>query len=149
MEECRFSIHLCDNQREIEATQEGLMAVLDGLGRNITKVLGNVELGRSLRIFIRNKEDQVVGGLIADMFGGWVYVGLLWVHESLRNQGYGTKLMTLLEGEAIRQGCKYAHVDTFSFEARPFHEKLGYELFGTLEDYPEGYCKYFLKKKLV
>ncbi len=149
MEECRFSIHLCDHQQEIEATQEALMTVLDGLGRNIIKVLGNVELGRSLRIFIRNQEDQVVGGLIADMFGGWVYVGLLWVHESMRHQGYGTKLMTLLEGEAIRQGCKYAHLDTFSFEARPFYEKLGYELFGTLEDYPEGYCKYFLKKRLV
>jgi hypothetical protein len=57
--------------------------------------------------------------------------------------------MTLLEDEAIRRGCKHAHVDTLSFEARPFYEKLGYELFATLEDYPEGYCKYFLKKRLV
>ena len=149
MEELRFSIHLCDNQREIEATQDGLMAILDGLGQNIIKVLGNVELGKSLRIFVRDREDQVVGGLVADLFGGWVYIGLLWVHVSWRNQGYGTKLMNLLEGEAIRLGCKYAHVDTFSFEARPFYEKLGYELFGTLQDYPEGYCKYFLKKRLV
>jgi GNAT superfamily N-acetyltransferase len=149
MEEYRFSIHLCDNQQEIEATQDGLMVTLDGLSRNIIRVLGNVELGKSLRIFIRDEENQVVGGLTADMFGGWVYIALLWVHESLRNQGYGTKLVTMLEEEAIRRGCKYAHVDTFSFEARPFYERLGYELFGTLEDYPQGFCKYFLKKRLV
>jgi hypothetical protein len=29
-----------------------------------------------------------------------------------------------------------------------FYEKPGCELFATLEDYPEGHCKYFLKKTL-
>jgi hypothetical protein len=40
-------------------------------------------------------------------------------------------------------------VDTYSFEAKPFYEKLGYEVYGVLEDYPEEHCKYFLKKRLA
>jgi len=56
--------------------------------------------------------------------------------------------MTMLEQEVLRLGCTHAHLDTYSFEARPFYEKLGYELFATLEDYPPGCCKYFLKKTL-
>jgi hypothetical protein len=42
-----------------------------------------------------------------------------------------------------------AHLDTYSFEARPFYEKHGYSLFATLDDYPIGFSKYFLKKILL
>jgi endonuclease/exonuclease/phosphatase (EEP) superfamily protein YafD len=44
-----------------------------------------------------------------------------------------------------RQGFS---VLTFSFQARPFYEKFGYEVFATLEDYPPGHRKYFLRKAL-
>ncbi len=148
MEEYTFSTHVCRNQQEMEATQGDVMVIVEGLGNNIIKQVGNIELGKSVRIFIRNRNNKVVGGIIGDVFGGWVYIALLWVEESLRNKGYGTKLVDLIEEESKQLGCKYAHLDTYSFEARPFYEKLGYEVFGTLEDYPEGHCKYFLKKAL-
>ena len=125
------------------------MVLLEGLGNNIIKQTGIVDLGKSIKIFVRNKADEVVGGVIANVFGGWVYFSLLWVEESLRNRGYGTQLMNLVETEATELGCQYAHVDTYSFEAKPFYERLGYESFATLEDYPKGYSKYFLKKRLV
>jgi hypothetical protein len=40
-------------------------------------------------------------------------------------------------------------LSTFSFQARPFYEKLGYEVFATLEDCPVGHCEYFLRKQLA
>ncbi|MDH4222996.1 MAG: GNAT family N-acetyltransferase [candidate division Zixibacteria bacterium] len=149
MDEYKFSIHKCDSRAELEASEEGRMVILYGLGENILKRVGKIELGRALRIFIQDKNNRVVGGVSANAFGGWVYIELLWIKESLRNMGYGTKLMEMLEQEAMQMGCKHAHLDTYSFEARPFYERLGYELFGTLENYPEGHCKYFLKKTLV
>jgi GNAT superfamily N-acetyltransferase len=145
----RFSTQVCVSQQEIDATEGDVLVLLEGLGRNILTHLGDVELGRCIRIFLRDEAGRVVGGTTANVFGGWMYVSLLWVEESLRNQGYGTELMNRLEREALRLGCRYAHVDTYSFEARPFYERLGYELFAVLEDYPEGHCKYFLKKKLA
>lgn len=149
MNEYRFSTHICATQQEMKATAGDVLVILDGLGRNIIEHLGNVELGASIRIFMQNNENTVVGGITAEVFGGWAYISLLWVDASLRNQGYGTKLLNLLETEAIRLGCKHAHLDTYSFEARPFYERSGYDVFGTLEDYPEGHCKYFLKKTLT
>jgi len=149
MAEFRLSTHVCVSQQEIEATEGDVLVILEGLGRNILKHLGDVELGKSIRVFLRDEEGQVVGGTTANVFGGWVYIELLWVEESLRNQGYGTELMNRLEREAMKLGCRYAHVDTYSFEARPFHERLGYEVFGVLEDYPRGHCKYFMKKRLA
>jgi hypothetical protein len=49
---------------------------------------------------------------------------------------------------AARRGCTRAHLDTFSYQARPFYERLGYRVFGVLEDYPPGHRRCFLEKAL-
>ena len=148
MDEHGLSIQVCKSREEMRAAENAEMVMLDGLGKNILKNIGDVELGRPIKIFVRNKSDEVVGGLTANVFGSWVYISLLWMEESLRNLGYGTRLVQICEEEAKQLGCQNAHLDTYSFEARPFYERLGYELFATLDDYPKGYCKYFLKKRL-
>ena len=149
MKDYTFSAYRCGFQQETTSTESDMMVLIEGLGRNILKHLGDVELGKSLRIFLRDRDNRTVGGIAADLFGGWVYISLLWVDENLRDQGYGSKLLNRLESEAIQLGCKYAHVDTYSFEAVPFYQKAGYEVFGKLDDYPPGHSKYFLKKALV
>ncbi len=148
MDEYRFSTHVCDDLQQMAATDSLVVPLLEGLGRNIQKQIGDVPLGGSVRIFIHDRQRRVVGGIVADLFGGWAYISLLWIDEPLRNRGLGTRLVTMLEQEVLRRGCTHTHLDTYSFEARPFYEKLGYELFATLEDYPPGHCKHFLKKTL-
>ena len=149
MDEYKFTIHRCVTLQEIVSTSDDEAVLIEGLGQNILKHLGNIELGKSIKIFLRDKDNRVVGGISGGLFGGWVYISLLWVEEGLRNQGYGSHLLYLLEKEAFQQGCRYAHVDTYSFEAKPFYERAGYEVFARLDDYPAGHCKYFLKKALA
>jgi len=149
MDENHLSFQICRTPDEFESAKDGYQAVLEGLGNNIISKLGNVELGRTVQVFMRNRENKVVGGAIGNIFGGWVYVSLLWVEESLRNRGHGTKLLKMIENEAVKLGCKNAHLDTYSFEARPFYEKNRYTLFATLENYPKGHSKHFLKKNLL
>jgi len=144
-----LSFQICKTADELKSAEDGYRAVLEGLGRNIASKTGDTELGRRVQILIRNRESRVVGGVIGLAFGGWLYVSLLWVEESLRNKGNGTRLLKMVENEAAKLGCKYAHLDTYSFEARPFYEKHGYILFATLDNYPEGHSKHFLKKKLT
>jgi GNAT superfamily N-acetyltransferase len=149
LEKNSLSFQICRKPIEIEAAKDGVSAILEGLGKNIVKNVGNIELGKSIHIFIRNNENKAVGGAITHLFGGWLYILLLWIEESLRNKGYGTELMNIVEREALEFGCKYAHLETYSFEAKPFYEKLGYKVFAMLENYPIGHKKYFLKKELV
>jgi len=47
-----------------------------------------------------------------------------------------------MEHAAKERGCTAAYLTTFSFQARPFYESLGYEVFGILDDYPPGYQKF-------
>jgi GNAT superfamily N-acetyltransferase len=100
-----------------------------------------------LVLFVHDDSEKIVGGLLGYTHWRWLFVQNLWVAESLRGLGYGQKLMKLAEQEARIRGCEHAYLDTFDFQARGFYEKLGYELFGQLEDYPPGHTKYFLQKR--
>jgi GNAT superfamily N-acetyltransferase len=48
---------------------------------------------------------------------------------------------------ARERGCIGMWLDTFEFQARGFYEKLGFEVFGTIEDHPVGMNRYFMKKR--
>ena len=38
--------------------------------------------------------------------------------------------------------------NTFDFQAPGFYEKLGFEVFGVLADYPPGHKRFFMVKRL-
>lgn len=99
-------------------------------------------------IFLRDTAGAVRGGLLAKAGRGWLHINTLWVDPSVRGQGYGSQLMAAAEAEAIRRGCHSAYLDTFSFQARPFYERCGYEVFGTLDDFPAGHQRFFMRKSL-
>ncbi|MCX7124893.1 MAG: GNAT family N-acetyltransferase [Gammaproteobacteria bacterium] len=48
------------------------------------------------------------------MLFGQLYVGQLWMCENLRNQGYGTKLMNLVEDYAKNNGARFISVNTMN-----------------------------------
>ena len=102
---------------------------------------------KPVKLVARDAEG-VVGGLIGHTRWSWLYVAKLWVHERARGRGVGTKLLSAAEDVARSRGCTDASLDTFEYQARPFYEKLGYELFGTLDGYPPGYRQFYLRKTL-
>jgi GNAT superfamily N-acetyltransferase len=100
-----------------------------------------------LAVFIRN-EGEVVAGLAGETYCGWLFIRYLWVSEDLRRCGVGRELMARAEARARDRGCHSAWVDTFSFQAPLFYQKLGYEEFGRL-DYPPAHRRHFLSKRLT
>lgn len=94
-------------------------------------------------------DGALVGGLTGETGWKWLFVDLLWIAETHRGRGLGARLLRSAEAEAVRRGALHVYLDTFDFQARPFYERQGYELFGTLEDYPPGHCRFFLRKDLT
>jgi ribosomal protein S18 acetylase RimI-like enzyme len=99
--------------------------------------------------FLKSAHGEWLGGLLGNIWGGWLHVTHLWLATPARRHGHGTRLMRAAEEYAVARGCRRATLETASYEARPFYEKLGYRVFAELNDYPPGYTKYFLRKELV
>ncbi len=76
-------------------------------------------------------------------------LSLLWVAEPVRGKGQGRKLLEAAEDEARSQGCRGVFLSTFSFQARPFYERLGCEVIADVPDYPIGHTYHVPKKALT
>ncbi|HLG48828.1 MAG TPA: GNAT family N-acetyltransferase [Reyranella sp.] len=101
-----------------------------------------------MNYLLQNRRGETLGGVLGSAWGGWLHITYLWVDESVRGQDWGTRLMDLAEAYGRERHCHSVTLDTHSFQARPFYEARGYEVFGTLDDYPKGHKKFFLRKKL-
>ena len=104
------------------------------------------QMWSAANVFVQSDDGEILGGALGNTWGQWLYVSDVWLDSAVRAKGYGTKIMTAIERLAIDRRCAYSYLDTFSFQARPMYEKLGYTVFGTLEDHPRGHTHFFLKK---
>ena len=129
-------------------TQEDIAVVRAGLRAHNQRHLPGQEW-RNIALYLRDAEDRILGGVLAEIGWDWLHISILWVDERTRGQGYGSRLLAAIEAEARRAGCRGVFLDTFSFQARPFYERNGYEVFGALADFPAGYERYFLRKSLI
>ena len=104
---------------------------------------------RPIAVLVKDKDGGVVGGLWGHTGYEWLFTQFLVVPAGFRGRGIGTEIMQIAEREAISRGCHSAWLDTFEFQARGFYERIGYECFGELPNYPQGFSRFFMKKKLV
>lgn len=101
-----------------------------------------------LDIFYEDEDGNKYAGLVAEVFGNWLCIHYLFVNEKFRGRGVGKKIIQIAEEEARNRGCRFAFVDTFSFQAPEFYEKLGYKEVFALKEYPYKGARYYYTKDL-
>ena len=101
----------------------------------------------AIQVFARDLTGAVVGGLLGHIRWRWLYVAKLWLAEDFRGAGLGSAMLDAAERHARERRCIGVFLDTFEYQARPFYEKLGYAVFGSLDGYPPGYRQYHLAKR--
>ncbi len=92
--------------------------------------------------------NEIVAGALAYVFFKGYNLQLLWVREDFRRQQLGRRLLEDAETQARELGCTVLFGFSFGFQAPGFYLKAGYEVFGTIKDYPKGYDCFFLNKRL-
>jgi GNAT superfamily N-acetyltransferase len=100
-------------------------------------------------VTVRDAQGDVVGGVLGATYLGWLQIQCVWLPDELKGRGIGSALMREAEEEAVRRGCPRVFVETFSFQALPFYEKLGYTIHSRLEGFPPGGTRYALTKHLA
>ena len=101
-----------------------------------------------LRTFTRASVPRLQGGLLAQSRWGSFHVDILALGDTLRGQGWGTRLMQKAEAEARSRHCHHMRLDTYAFQAKAFYERHGFEVYGQIEGPEPYYPHYFMMKRI-
>jgi len=133
---------------QISSKKEDHEAVLSALIAYNTKHVGHS--GKTELTFqIKDAQGALIAGANGYTHWNYFFIAHLWVSEDHRGGGLGKKLLQKIEDEAVIRRCTHCWLDTFSFQAAGFYEKLGYTRFGSLDEYPTGHKRFFYFKKLL
>lgn len=128
-----------------EAEREAVLEALRRFTHDAVPQLDNQDFAA----LVADASGQVVGGLIASSRWNGFHVEMIALPDTLRGMGIGTQLLNLAEQEARRRNCHHMFLDTYAFQAKPFYERHGFEVFGEIEGPPPYYPRFFLKKNLA
>ena len=103
---------------------------------------------QKFNVALRDASGRIVGGIGATLGAESLYLEVVWNDESVRRQGYGRKMITMVEEEGRRRGAKDCWLYTMSFQAQPFYEKMGYETRGEIPFPVGGHKRIFMWKPL-
>ena len=103
---------------------------------------------KDLGVYVRDSAGNITAGLTGVTHGNWLLIKFLWVSETLRGKNIGSEILQQAEKTAKERGCKYAFLDTFSFQAPLFYQKHGYREVFALEEYPLTGKRYYFTKNL-
>ena len=106
------------------------------------------EINKPIEIIARNELNEIIGGLYGRSLWGTLEIKTFVVKTENRNEGIGRKLIQEAEKEAKNRNCRFISLDTFSFQAPEFYEKLGFIKIGTETDFPKGFEKYYYRKEI-
>ncbi|WP_010294619.1 GNAT family N-acetyltransferase [Clostridium senegalense] len=130
-------------------TKEDLDVVLKGIFEHNTKGTNGLLKKPAIDINIYLKDgEKTIGAILCDTFNFCIYIEIMWIDKDYRGKGLGKKLISKAEKIAKENGCILSHTCSLSYQAPEFYQACGYEIFGKLDDYPNGIVQYFLKKKL-
>jgi GNAT superfamily N-acetyltransferase len=133
---------------QVEKPEDEMWGVIGGGLHHYNVQQAGDPQGKQVCVILYTPQQEIAGGLIGETHWGWFYINLMFVKEELRGRGFGHRILTLAEEKARQYGAKHAYLDTFSFQAPGFYEKLGYRVFGELKDFPPGHQRNYLTKQL-
>ncbi|MCM1988975.1 GNAT family N-acetyltransferase [Oceanirhabdus seepicola] len=99
---------------------------------------------------MKDSAGNIIGGINCELNYVWntMYIDMLWVKEEYRKNGHASRLLKEIELIGKEEGCTLVHLETMDFQAKDFYMKNEYQIFGELDNVPEGHKRYYLKKIL-
>lgn len=78
-----------------------------------------------INLYLKDDSGNVRGGILAEVCWNWLEIHIFMIDEDIRKSGFGTKLLVEMEKIAREKECDFIKLDTLSFQALGFYEKMG------------------------
>lgn len=91
---------------------------------------------------------ELIAGIVAAATFDTLEVEFLYVSEARRGQGLGSRLLKYAEDKAAADGLRRVLLNTYSYQAPGFYEKLGYQKLFEISPCFGPYSQFFYVKLL-
>lgn len=96
--------------------------------------------------FYAIKDEQLIGGIIANKKMQWIDVEIVFIDKQYRGQGIASQLINRMETYCKENDLVGIHLCTLDFQAKGFYEKLNFELIAEIKNWPRNHTRYeFIK----
>jgi GNAT superfamily N-acetyltransferase len=129
-------------------TAELKQKIYEGFSQHAIELTGHDEKFDSIA-FVAMEDSFFAGAIVVERFWNALHVKYTYVDNRYRNQGIGTRLMQRAIDYGLEQNCPFAFVETMSFQALGFYQKMGFELDFTRPGYSHDTSFHYLSKKLT
>lgn len=121
--------------------------IYEGFSRHAISEIGHDEKFEPVA-FLATKGIDFAGAIVVELFWGALHVKYIYIEANYRGQDLGTTLMKTALQYGHDQGCPFAFVETMSFQALDFYQKMGFQLELTRTGYAHGTSFHYLRKDL-
>lgn len=121
--------------------------IYQGFSQHAIAMTGHDEKFESVS-FEASDEGTFIGAAVVEHFWGALHIKYVYIEKENRSQGIGTMLMEKALAYGKENQCNFAFVETMSFQALAFYQKLGFQLEFTRSGYSHGTSFHYLRKDL-
>lgn len=118
-----------------------------GFSRHAIAMTGHDEKFENVA-FVAMDGQVMAGVIVVELFWGALHIKYIYVEDEYRSQKLGTRLMEQAFAYAKQYECPFAFVETMSFQALEFYQKMKFELEFTRSGYKHNTSFYYLRKNL-
>ena len=140
-----------ENQWSIgQASAKAVQAVVDGINAYNEEIIPATHpQWTPIELAVSDAQGQTIAGLLGGI-GCWggLEIKILWVSPNHRRKGIGCRLLNEAEEKARALGASITRLDTFDFQAKDFYLHHGYQISGSIENFPPGHQRYYCYKRL-
>lgn len=122
--------------------------MFDGFGKQAIEATGINGLEEDPISFEIFNDQEFVGAIVIRAFWGQLHIKYLFVEKHYRGRGVAGELMNHALEYGQRRGCNFAFVETMSFQAPEFYQKMGFKIEFSRTGYAKDVCFHYLKKDL-
>lgn len=123
------------------------MAISGGLGAYTQAKAGYRDF-RPMAVLVKDPvTSETVGGMYGRTSYGMLVIDLVYLPETMRGLDLGSRLLGMMETEAVARGCMSGFLMTISLQAPGFYAKRGWEEFGRIDCDPPGNARVFFRKR--
>ena len=104
---------------------------------------------RPLAALLKDPETGATfGGMVGRTSYGLLFIDTVYLPADQRGQDLGSRLLAMMEQEAVARGCKAGFLLTITFQAPGFYQRHGWTEFGRIACDPPGTARVFMTKTL-